>query len=304
MGDRTVNILGVPTSAGAYCVGVEQAPAALRDAGLVETLIAAGCDVNDHGDLTRRLWAPDLTNRYAQNLGEVVASTQELAAAASQVLSGSEKLLVIGGSCAVAIGMCAALDRLDQRPRVIYVDRHLDLNTPHSTAEGSLSWMGMAHVLDLEGSAPELAGVSGRTPLLRSSDLVYLGVDRTQATDWERAQVDTLGVTVVEQRTLCDDPRRAARAARDALPPGPFFVHLDVDVLDFLDAPIAENVNGRNSGPTIAQLAPALAELVPHPDCWGITIGQLDPAHAASDPTAVPRLVDALAAAFAAPRPA
>lgn len=26
MGDRTVNILGVPTSAGAYCVGVEQAP--------------------------------------------------------------------------------------------------------------------------------------------------------------------------------------------------------------------------------------------------------------------------------------
>lgn len=116
-------------------------------------MIAAGCDVNDHGDLTRQLWAPDPTNSYAQNLGEVVASTHELTAAASQVLSGTE------------------------------------------------------------------------------------------------------------------------------------------------------NVNRRNSGPTIAQLAPALAELVPHPDCWGITIGQLDPAHAASDPTAVPRLVDALAAAFAAPRP-
>lgn len=126
----------------------------------------------------------------------------------------------------------------------------------------------MAQVLDLEGSAPELAGVSGRTPLLRSADLVYLGVDRTQATDGERAQVDALGVTVVEQQTLCDDPRQAARAARDALPSGPFFVHLDVDVLEFLDAPIAENVNGRNSGPTIAQLAQALAELVPHPDCW------------------------------------
>ncbi|WP_353650096.1 arginase family protein [Nakamurella sp. A5-74] len=303
MSNPRVNVLGVPNSAGAYCVGVERAPAVVRDAGLIEALTAAGCEVHDHGDLTERLWVPDRSNRYAQNLDDEVAATLELAEAASNFLSAEAKLLVLGGSCVVAVGMCAALARLGQSPRLIYIDRHLDLNTPHSTTEGSLSWMGMAHALDLEGAAPELAGVAGGTPLLDRSDLVYLGVDLSrETTEWERDQADSLGLTLVDQQVLCNDPGQAAREARNSLGPGAFVVHLDVDVLDFLDAPIAENVNGRNSGPTIEQLGQALAELLPDPDCWGITIGQLDPAHAAADPTAVPRLVAALASALTAPR--
>jgi arginase len=70
-------------------------------------------------------------------------------------------------------------------------------------------------------------------------------------------------------------------------------------VLDFLDAPLAENVNGRNSGPTIEQLGLAVRELAQHPDCWALSVGQLDPNHAASDPNALKRFVDALAFAFA-----
>ena len=71
-------------------------------------------------------------------------------------------------------------------------------------------------------------------------------------------------------------------------------MHVDVDVLDFLDAPIAENVNGRNTGPSITQLGLALTELWQDPECCALSIGQLDPAHAAADPTALPRLVAAL----------
>jgi arginase len=104
-------------------------------------------------------------------------------------------------------------------------------------------------------------------------------------------------MTVVSQAELMEHPRRAAGAALSALPPGPFVVHLDVDVLDFLDAPIAENLNGRNSGPSLTQLEPVLEELWRHPDCWALSIGQLDPAHAIADPTAIPRLIDVLAAA-------
>lgn len=104
---------------------------------------------------------------------------------------------------------------------------------------------------------------------------------------------------LIGQAQLCDDPRLAAIEARNALPPGPFFVHVDVDVLDFLDAPIAENVNGRNSGPTIVQLESALVELFRGTDCRGLSLAQLDPAHAASDPTALPRLIVALSSALA-----
>jgi arginase len=293
-----VTVLGVPDSAGAYCVGVEQAPAALRQAGLIEALDASGRRVHDAGDLTMRRWRPDPANRYAQNLGDEVEALTELSDAAAPLLAAGRRLLVLGGSCMVAVGMCAALSSAEQQPRIVYIDRHLDLNTPASTTEGSFSWMGMAHALSVDGSVRELAEATGRTPLLDPSDLVYLGVDENRATDWERSQLRSLGISTVSQDELCADPRRAARTARDSLASGPFVIHLDVDVLDFLDAPIAENVNGRNSGPSIAQLEPALAELLRHPDCWGLSIGQLDPAHAASDPTAVPRLVGAIVSAI------
>ena len=57
---------------------------------------------------------------------------------------------------------------------------------------------------------------------------------------------------------------------------------------------MAENVNGRNSGPTLAQLGQALTELWRDPRCLGVSVGQLVPAHATSDPTALGRFVEAL----------
>ncbi|MCS5724170.1 arginase family protein [Herbiconiux sp. CPCC 203407] len=290
----TVTVLGVPSSTGAYCVGVERAPAALREAGLIDELERAGGEVVDAGDLPLRRWTPDHQNPFAQNVTEEARSLEELADAAARLLGrgAASRLLVLGGACTIAVGLGSALRLAGLTPRIVYIDRHLDLNTPESTREGSLSWMGMGHALGLDGAAAGL--VPGGGPLLRPADLVYLGVDTDAVTSWERAEAERLGVVIVPQGDLVADARGAARSARGALDEGPFVVHLDVDVLDFLDAPIAENVNGRNSGPTLEQLEPALAELCRHPSCLGLTIGQLDPNHAAADPTALPRLVGVL----------
>ena len=54
------------------------------------------------------------------------------------------------------------------------------------------------------------------------------------------------------------------------------------------------NINGRNSGPTLAQLGEALTALWREPGFIGMSIGQLVPAHAASDPTSLSRLPAAL----------
>ncbi|WP_114561380.1 arginase family protein, partial [Desertihabitans aurantiacus] len=221
-------------------------------------------------------------------------------AAAAPLLAPGSRLLALGGSCTVAVGMCAAARRAGHRPRLVYVDRHLDLNTPASTTEGSLSWMGVAHCLDVPGAAPELAHLDGAAPLLRPADLVHLGVQLSETTAGEREQRDALGLRVVDQDELVRHPDEAASAALAVLSEGPFLVHLDVDVLDFLDAPLAENVNGRNSGPTLTQLEVALARLWQHPDCLGLSVGQLVPAHAAADPPALDRFVATLVGAATA----
>jgi len=290
----TINLLGYPSSAAAYCLGVEDAPAALREAGLPRALEAAGHRVRDAGDLPAHRWRPDRERPLVQNLDEEVQALRELAEVAQPLMGPGEHLLVIGGSCTTALGLCAAAARNGAETNLLYIDRHLDLNTPASTTEGSLSWMGMAHALALDGAARELVELTGPRPLLRPAQLSYLGVELAATTAWEREQVDQLDLAVVTQAELVEDPAQAASKAKQALPSGPFLVHIDVDVLDFLDAPLAENVNGRNSGPTVAQLGLALGVLWRHPDCLGVSVGQLVPAHAAAEPTALGRFIEAL----------
>ena len=73
MRGRDLFILGVPSSAGAFAAGQERAPAALREAGLVERL-AAGGDVLDLGDLPEFGWRPDRAQPRAQHAA-LVAET-------------------------------------------------------------------------------------------------------------------------------------------------------------------------------------------------------------------------------------
>jgi arginase len=297
---RTLTMIGVPSSAGSYAAGQDQAPRALRDAGLVEALTAAGIDVHDAGDLTAQVWAPDRDDRFAQNLGQVVASVQELADHIPRLIADDRRLLVLGGNCTIAVGLLAGLDAaLSERCGLLYIDRHFDMNTPGTTIEGALDWMGLAHALDVPGSRDEFAGAFATRPVLDPRRLAFLGTDPTQSTGFEREQIAALDIGVTTQAELIADPAGAAAAALRALPDAPLAVHVDVDVLDFTDAPLAENTSGRNIGPTLDQLGAALSVVVADPRCRALSIGELNPTRAAGDTTAVTRFVATLTTVLA-----
>jgi arginase len=71
-------------------------------------------------------------------------------------------------------------------------------------------------------------------------------------------------------------------------------VHLDVDVLDFIDAPLAENTDGRNSGPTLDQAVDSLRIAAQDVRFRTLSIGELNPTRSAGDPEAIPRFVAAV----------
>jgi arginase len=120
------------------------------------------------------------------------------------------------------------------------------------------------------------------------------------ATDWEREQADRLGLHVGLSGSLTNDPAGAAASALRVLPAGPLAVHVDVDVLDFTDAPLAENTDGRNSGPSLEQLRKALSLAGQDPRLRALSIGELNPARSAGDPEVLLRFVDVLAATLGA----
>ncbi len=254
-----VSIVGVPSSAGSYAAGQDLAPAALRSAGLVKLLTMAGLEVHDDGDLPHQAWCPDRDHPLAQNAGQATESLQQLATRLEPLLARGDLTLVLGGNCTIVLGVMAALRRLgDGAPGLLYLDRHYDLNTPESTTDGALDWMGLAHALALPGCLDALTDAFGPRPLLQPSQVAWLGVEPSVASVWERKQARRLGLHMTTSQTLAADPANAGRAALKHLPPGPLALHIDVDVLDFIDAPLAENTECRNTGPTLDQASDAL----------------------------------------------
>jgi arginase len=294
---RTVGILGVPTSAGAFAPGQEQAPATLRAAGLVEALRRTGAEVEDHGDREVWRWRPDREDRRAQNLGQVAEIVAETAARVGEAALGGAVTLVLGGDCTVGIGAVAGHVASGERVGLLYFDTHADLNVPDSVQEGALDWMGMAHMLGVEGARAELVEAGGRAPLLTSDQVLLFGWGPEQATEFEREAIAARDIETVSVDEVAGDPEAAAAAALRSLEArcDRLLVHFDVDVVDFTDTPLSENW-GRNEGLAFETALRALAVLLAAPKLAGLTITELNPDHAEEGAGAIERLVDAVAA--------
>jgi arginase len=298
---RRISIVGVPSSAGSYAAGQDLAPQALRSAGLIDALTAAGVDVHDDGDQPTQIWSPDREHPLAQNAGQVMSCLTELADRLGPPLARGDTVLVLGGNCTIALGVIAALRRMGKGvPGLIYFDRHFDLNTPESTTDGALDWMGMAHALALPGCVDALVDVFGPRPLLEPQQVAWVGVEPEVATEWERGQAARLGLRVTTRNGFVADPAETVRGALSDLSAGPLAVHLDVDVLDFIDAPLAENADGRNTGPTLDQVAEALVLAAHDARIRALSIGEINPTRCAGTPTAIPRFVNAIVRVMAA----
>ena len=106
----------------------------------------SGLEVHDDGDLPHQVWSPDRDHPLAQNAGPATASLRQLAGRLEPLLAHGDLALVLGGNCTIALAVIAALRRLGAgAPGLLYLDRHYDINTPESTTDGALDWMGLAH---------------------------------------------------------------------------------------------------------------------------------------------------------------
>jgi arginase len=281
MAARRLGVIGVPTSAGAFAPGQEQAPRALRDAGLLDALRVADVAVQDYGDRETWRWRPDRENRRAQNAAEVVDIVQDTARRVGDAIAQGELTLVIGGDCTVGIGTVAGHVATGERVGLVYFDSHADLNVPKSVREGALDWMGLAHMLGEPGAVPALSSAGPRTPLLEAEQVLLFGWGPEQATPFERDVIERRAIEAVAVDEVAADPEHAATRARQLIEGrcDRVLVHFDVDVIDFTDVPLSENW-GRNEGLSYDHAMRALTGLLASPRLAGLTITELNPDHA------------------------
>jgi arginase len=293
---RAIDVIGVPSSMGAFAPGQERAPRALRDAGLIEGLTGAGFDVRDHGDGEVRRWFPDREHPFAQHVEAVRDVALETA---RRVTAAAAFSLVLGGDCTIELGTVAGLQgRLDGRVGLLYFDLHADMNTPSTVRWGALDSMGTAHALGDDLAEPLLSKAFARTPLLRPDEVWLFGHGYGQ--DHERERIASLGIGRTPVEDVAADPSGAAEQALDrfAGTVDHVAVHLDVDVIDFVDLPLQENVD-RNEGLSFDATMAALGTLLAHPAAASFTVCELNPDHD-PDGSAVPRFVDGIVGALTA----
>jgi arginase len=153
--------------------------------------------------------------------------------------------VVLSGDCSTALGTMAGLQRAGIDAGIVWLDAHGDVQTPETTASGYLPGMSLRLLV---GYRPELiAAQLGLRPVPEDKAVL---VDARDLDPPEAAYLDGARIHRAEVASL--------RPA--ALPSGPLYVHLDLDVIDPADlSGLRYPVRG---GPRSAEVADVLRTLM------------------------------------------
>jgi len=289
-----LSVIDAPSSAGAYGPGQELAPAAFRRYGLLR-ILGRRRMIRDCTSRPPVRWRDDPDNPSARNVAQVAEVATTLAGQVNAAFAEGNAVLELGGDCTVELGVVTGAVADGSNVGLIYIDGDADLNTP-ATGDGVLDWMGMAHLLDVEGAHPGLAGPGTRRPLLSPDSVTLCGVDNI--TDAEQAVVERLRLRVERLDHVMGD--LAAVIARTRTWAGRFdrlLVHVDFDVLAQAEFAIAENTR-RTRGLTLALLGRLLAELCALPNWRGLTLTEINPERPPDQQRAFEQLIDMLDSAL------
>jgi arginase len=294
---KELSFIGVPTSAGAHHAGQDLAPDALRAAGLIERLLAAGLAVVDAGDVAGEVFAADRPDAVARNIDSVVRVADAVAAAVERESRAGRLPIVVGGDCTITLGVVAGLQRTHDDVRVAYFDGDADLSGPEHTGSGILDATGIAHLLGIADTP--LARIGSRAPMLADHQLVLLGYDQSDPDSYDGAALagrpDLLHFTDAEVRAA---PRAVAQQAVDRLssPQACIVVHFDVDAVDSKDLPLA-NFPHYGTGVPLSSAAEVLEVLLSAPGVSAVVLTEVNPTYDRSG-LQLTRYIDVIAQAL------
>jgi arginase len=231
---RHITLLGVPMEEGSGRRGAAMGPAALRIAGIIETLQDLGHTITDQGDI-----APAPTDdlalvENANNYQAVAGFTRALEAATYALAKSGSCPVILGGDHALSMGSVSGMARYAQdmnRPLfLLWLDAHADFNSPKTSPSGNIHGMPVAYVCgkaDLGNILPK------DRPIIDAKRVFQVGIRSVDTR--ERDEIAAHGVTVFDMRSI--DENGIAYIMKTiletvALENGLLHVSFDVDFLD------------------------------------------------------------------------
>lgn len=241
-----VSLVGIPLGFGAEQPGSELGVNAMRlsrvrGKTLAEHIASLGYDVTDRGDVP--VVTPDHSSTgNPKNIEEMLASSKNIIAALTEVLSAGDLPIILGGDHSIAIPTFSAVSdhyrKKGTEIGLIWFDAHADINTPETSPSGNIHGMPLAALLGR--GHPDLTGLCGYTPKLDQKHIAHIGA--RDVDEGERSHISDLGLQN-HFFTMSDIDRRGMTACvEDAIAiasqaPGGYAVTFDVDMIDPRFAP-------------------------------------------------------------------
>jgi arginase len=267
--------IGVPVDSVGRFGGTELAPATLRELGLPEALGA-----RDEGDLAVRIRGEErdpVTGIVAST--DVLATTATVRAAVAATLAAEERPFLIGGCCAELPGALAgARDFLGAPLGLAHVDGHLDLYDGETSTTGEAADMPISVALGI-GPAAWVEAAGGATAIPERTALVGFRDRAESIADGMRQPEDLVrppllyGAEELRGHGVC---AAAADLAARLTAAGPFWLHLDVDVLDEAVFPATDYL--QPDGLDWDELAAVLVPLLASEELIGLSLACYNPA--------------------------
>jgi arginase len=228
---------------------------------------------------------------------DVLATTATLRRSVAALLGAGGRPLVVGGCCAELPGALAGARDVLGRLGLAYLDGHLDLYDGVTSPTGEAADMPVSVAL---GRGPKAWVQAAGGASLAAEDLALVGYrDKEESIEYGMLQPEELGpglvhVSVDEVRR--EGPGAVGERVASALADGPpFWMHLDVDVLDQATFPATDYL--MPNGMTWEELAPLLGPLASSSSLVGASLACYNP-QKDPDERCGRALVNALGAAF------
>lgn len=169
--------------------------------------------------------------------------------------AGAKRVLTAGGDCAVDVAVIDYLNGVHPGLRVIWIDAHLDANTPATSPSGNFHGMPVSAIL---GRAPEPMRPFLGTPV-DPARFHYFGIRIGDDGDWALQRE-------LDLKSL--DPQASIE--------GPIHIHFDLDVLDPQEFPYVAYPEG---GLKVDDAIALVSRIAREADVVGLTVTEFAPAN-------------------------
>jgi arginase len=222
-----INLLGVPFNSDGTTPEEENPAKALRDLGLTTLLKSKGHFVTDYGDIA----IPKPEGYRDQqtgilNLGALKETSRRLAAKLNETLDPNEFSIVLGGDCAILIGIFGAFAARDISVGLIFFDGHADFHSKETSPTAEAADFELAF---LTGRGSEkITALFKKCPLISDESIIVYGLREPDLIAESNIEVYT------KEQMLEVGIKHSAKKGMSRLVSSErlLWLHFDVDVID------------------------------------------------------------------------